>query len=130
MTHAPTMIDERHGMSRPSYGYGSWLIILASITGLAVSYFDYVTPETGIDQSGGVQLVLAAMALMLGAGLVVALLGPGGARSLLRFLILLDIVGTATAGYFLESPLLMGTMMIAAIGWFMSLSARAPEKSP
>jgi hypothetical protein len=124
------MFDERHGMSRPSRGYGSWLVILASIMGLAVSYFDYVTPETGIDQSGGVLLVLAAMALMLGAGLVVALLGPGGARSLLRFLILLDIVGTATAGYFLESPLLMGTMMIAAIGWFMSLAARAPGKTP
>lgn len=104
--------------------------MLASIIGLAVSYFDYVTPESGIDQSGGVQLVLAAMTLMLGAGLVVALLGPGLVRKVLLFLILLDIVGTATAGYFLESPLMMGTMMIAAIGWVMSLSARAPGKTP
>lgn len=117
-------------MSRPSRGAGSWLVILAAIMGLAVSYFDYVTPETGIDQSGGVQLVLAAMALMLGAGLAVALLGPGLARGLLQFLILLDIGGTATAGYFLESPLLMGTMIIAAIGWFISVAARATGKTP
>jgi hypothetical protein len=112
-------------MGSLSRGRGTWFIILASITGLAVSLYDYVTPESGIDQSGGVLLVIVAMGLMLCAGLVVALLGSGLVAGILLFLILLDIAGTATAGYFLESPLLMGAMLIAAIGWILRLSVRA-----
>lgn len=117
-------------MNRQWGGRGLWLVILASLIGLAVSCFDYVTPETGIDHSGGVLLVIAAMALMLDAGVVMVVSGPGLVGRLLLFLVLLDIVGTATAGYFLESPLLMGAVLIAAIGWMMRFTAPAPGKMP
>ncbi len=43
-------------MGSLSCGRGTWCIVLASITGLAIALYDYVTPETGIDQSGGVLL--------------------------------------------------------------------------
>jgi hypothetical protein len=110
-------------MDSSSYGRGTWCIILASITGLAIALYDYVTPETGINQSGGVFLVIVAMGLMLCASLVVALLRSGLVAGILLLLILLDIAGTATAGYFLESPMLVGAMLIAAIGWFLCLVA-------
>ncbi|HVU00048.1 MAG TPA: hypothetical protein VHE33_21290 [Acidobacteriaceae bacterium] len=112
-------------MGSLSCGRGTWCIVLASITGLAIALYDYVTPETGIDQSGGVLLVIVAMGLMLCAALSVALLGSGLVAGILFFLILLDIVGTAIAGYFLESPMLMGAMVIAAIGWFRCLVVSA-----
>jgi hypothetical protein len=112
-------------MGSLSRGHGTWLVIFASITGLAISLYDYVTPETGIDHSGGASLVIAAMGLMLIAGLVVSQPGPGLMAGIFLFLILLDIAGTAIAGYFLESPLLMGAMLIAAIGLVLRLTLPA-----
>ena len=112
-------------MGSSSYGRGIWCIILASITGLVIALYDYVTPATGINQSGGVFLVIVSMGLMLCASLVVALLGSGLVANILLLLILLDIAGTATAGYFLESPMLVGAVLIAAIGWISCIVASA-----
>lgn len=102
-----------------SRGRGIGLVILASLVGLLVAYRDYITPSTGIDDTPGVALVIASNALMLGAGIVIALVGRGRLAGILSFLILLDIAGTGTAAWFLESPLLMAAMLLAAIGCIM-----------
>jgi hypothetical protein len=104
-------------MTRRTHGMG--LVILASLIGLLVAYRDYITPSTGIDHSAGVVLVIISSALMLGAGIAVAFVGRGLLAGILGFLILLDIAGTSTAAWFLESPLLMAAMALAAIGWVM-----------
>lgn len=102
---------------------GTFLIILAALIGLAVALYDYETVSTGIDHSEGVMLVIVSTALMLGAALVAGLLGRGAVAGILMFLILLDILGTGTAAWFLESWLLLIAMAIAAIGWLSRIAA-------
>ena len=96
------------------------MIALASVLALAVAIYDYVTPATGIDGSDGVMLVGAAAGLMLAAALAWALFDVRGwLRSLLVILILLDILGSALCGYFLESTGIMAAMALALLGWLL-----------
>ncbi len=54
---------------------------------------------------------------MLAAGLALALGVPGFIASILVALVLLDIIGTGLCAWFLETPLLMAAMALAALGW-------------
>ena len=76
---------------------------------MAICVYDYYTPETGLIGTGGMILVAVAALLMLLASLVVAVV-PNRSGLLQGFLvsaILLDIIGSSVAGYFLESPVIM-----------------------
>ena len=81
-----------------------------------------MTPATGIDHSGGVELVLVSSLLMAAAALGVLLLRSGVIAGILIFLIFLDILGSGTAAWFLESWLLMAAMVIAAIGCLLVIT--------
>jgi hypothetical protein len=68
---------------------------------------------------------------MLLASLVMALV-PGRANWLQTFLvvsILLDIIGSSLAGYFLESPVIMAAEALALIGWLMNVIGDAADRS-
>ena len=104
---------------------GGGLILLSGLLGAAVAAYDYVTPSTGIDHSGGVELVLVASLLMAAAALGVLLLRSGVIAGILMFLIFLDILGSGTAAWFLESWLLMAAMATAAIGFTLIITSRA-----
>jgi hypothetical protein len=105
-------------------GRGTGLIILASLLGLLIACYDFVTPSTGIDHSGGVEMVIVSSALMLGGGLLLSLLGSGILAGILVLLIFLDIAGTGTAAWFLESELLMAAMALAALGFILRVTSR------
>ena len=110
---------------------GAWLIILASLIAIAISVYDYYTPDTGLIGTGGVMLVAAAALLMLLASLVVATV-PNRPCFLQVFLvvsILLDIIGSSVAGYFLESPVIMAAEALALIGWLMNVIGDAADRS-
>lgn len=109
---------------------GLWLIVLASLLGLAVAGYDYVTPMTGINGSAGVVVVLIALGLMLVSALVLALfLRRGWLHRVLSFLVFLDILCTGAAAWFLESNVLLALMVLALVGFVIRLargsSARA-----
>jgi hypothetical protein len=104
---------------------GIWLILLAALLALIAASYDYVTPATGIDHSGGVILVIVSSGLMLCGALLAALLGRGVLASILMVLIVLDIAGTGFAAWLLESGLLMAAMLLALIGWLLRIAARA-----
>jgi hypothetical protein len=98
---------------------------------MAICVYDYYTPETGLIGTGGVILVAAAAALMLLASLVLALV-PNRSGLLQGFLvvsILLDIIGSSVAGYFLESPVIMAAQALALIGWLMNVIGDAADRS-
>jgi hypothetical protein len=95
---------------------GVGLILLAGHLGAAAALYDYFSPTTGIDHTGGVALVLVSCVLMVLAALAVSTTIPSGLTGTLVFLILLDILGTGTAAWFLESGLVMTAMAIAALG--------------
>jgi len=110
---------------------GAWLIILASLIVMAICVYDYYTPETGLIGTGGTILVAVAGLLMLLASLVVAQV-PNRSGLLQGFLvvsILLDIIGSSVAGYFLESPVIMAAQALALIGWLMNVIGDAADRS-
>ena len=110
---------------------GAWLIILASLIVIAICVYDYYTPETGLIGTGGTILVAVAGLLMLLAALVVAQV-PNRSCLLQGFLvvsILLDIIGSSAAGYFLESPVIMAAEALALIGWLMNVIGDAADRS-
>ncbi len=110
---------------------GAWLIILASLIVIAICVYDYYTPETGLIGTGGTILVAVAGLLMLLAALVVAKV-PNRSCLLQNFLVvslLLDIVGSSAAGYFLESPVIMAAEALALIGWLMNVIGDAADRS-
>ena len=110
---------------------GAWLIILPSLIVMAICVYDYYTPETGLIGTGGTILVAVAGLLMLLAALVVAKV-PNRSCLLQNFLvvsILLDIIGSSVAGYFLESPVIMAAEALALIGWLMNVIGDAADRS-
>ena len=110
---------------------GAWLIILASLIAGAICVYDYYSPATGLLGTGGVILVACAAGLMLLASLAMALV-PNRANWLQTFLvvsILLDIIGSSVAGYFLESPVIMAAEALALIGWLMNAIGDAADRS-
>lgn len=107
---------------RSSYGIG--LMILAGALGAAAGIYDYYTVASGIDGTGGVELVVVSSLLMVFGALVVMALGRGLLSGVFLLLLLLDVIGTGTAAYFLESGLIMAAMSLAALGWLLSMNAR------
>ena len=110
---------------------GAWLIILASLIAMAICAYDYYTPETGLIGTGGVILVGVSALLMLLASLVLAGMPnrSGLVQGFLVVSILLDIIGSSVAGYFLESPVIMAAEALALIGWLMNVIGDAADRS-
>ena len=110
---------------------GAWLIIVASLIAGAICIYDYYSPDTGLIGTGGVILVACAAGLMFLASLALALV-PNRSGWLQMFLvvsILLDIIGSSLAGYFLESPVIMAAEALALIGWLMNVIGDAADRS-
>lgn len=108
---------------RGSASYGAWIMVIASAIGLALSIYNYFTLGNGINHSAGALLVLVSSALILGASVLLALYRsrPGWLRVLLDILLVLGILGTGFAAYFLEAYWLLGLMVIALIGWLVEV---------
>ena len=118
-------------MTQPHSTRGAWLIVLASLIVIAICVYDYYTPESGLIGAGGVILVAGAAGLMLLAALATARM-PNRSSSLQTFLvvsIILDIIGSSVAGYFLESPVIMAAEALALIGWLMNVIGNAADRS-
>ena len=110
---------------------GAWLIIVASLIAMVICVYDYYTPETGLIGTGGVILVAVAGLLMFLASLTMALkpVRSGFLQKFLVISILLDIIGSSAAGYFLESPVIMAAQALALIGWLLNVIGDAADRS-
>ena len=98
---------------------------------MAICVYDYYTPESGLIGTGGVVLVGVSALLMLLASLVLSTM-PNRSGLLQGFLvvsILLDIIGSSVAGYFLESPVIMAAEALALIGWLLNVIGDAADRS-
>lgn len=101
-----------------------WLIAIPAGIGLVLSLIAYLTPHGAVAHSWGAVLVVVATALLLVASLLLALAEmPHWFVVLLEVLIILDIVGTGVAAYFLETYILLAFMVIALIGWIFHLAS-------
>lgn len=107
-----------------------WLIAIPAGIGLVLSLIAYLTPHGAVAHSWGAVLVVVATALLLVASLLLALAEmPHWFVVLLEVLIILDIVGTGGAAYFLETYILLAFMVIALIGWIFHLASASSRTS-
>ena len=114
-------------------GYGTWILLLGALIGLAEAIFDFFWTGNGIHGTAGVVLVIVSTALMVLAAGALTLWPamPRWLRGVLLFLILLDVFGTGVASYMLEAWWLVGAMALALIGWIVHLAADpAPRVLP
>ena len=109
-------------------GSGSWrgagVMLLAGALGALAGIHDYYNIATGIDGTGGVELVIASCLLMVFCALMLIILGRGLLAGIFLFLLFLDVIGTGAAAYFLESGLIMAAMALAALGWILQMNGR------
>lgn len=107
-----------------SSSIGAWLVAVAALAGLAVCVANYFNPQSGIAGEPGTILVIASTALLALFGL---LMGAARATPLRIFITassLLNIAGTAFAGYLLHSTALVVLMMAALLGWLLHVVGR------
>ncbi len=104
--------------------WGARLVAVAAVAGLGVSAANYLNPQSGIAGEPGTVLVIASTALLA----LFALLMGRGRDSFFRIFILvsslLNIAGTAFAGYLLHSTTLVALMIAALLGWLFHVSGR------
>jgi hypothetical protein len=107
-------------------GSGSWrgagLMLLAGALSAAAAIYDFYNVASGIDDTGGVELVIASSLLMVFGALMVIILRRGFLAGVFLFLLLLDVIGTGVAAYFLESGLIMVAMAAGALGWILHMN--------
>ncbi|HEY1933277.1 MAG TPA: hypothetical protein VGG99_14795 [Acetobacteraceae bacterium] len=120
------MSDEQ---TRPAYGM--LLLAAAAAAGTALSIYAYFNSEA-INHTAGVLLVIATTAAMVIAALAVAGLHflPRWLRALSLVLLLIDVIGTGIAAWFLETQLLIAFMGVALLGWLLHLIAGPRELRP
>jgi hypothetical protein len=102
---------------------GRWLVVVCAAVGLCVAAADYLSHGNGIDHTDGALLVTVSTILILGASILLALrlIPSHWARVGIDVLILLGVLGTAAAAYFLEADLLLGLMVLALCSWLAAV---------
>ncbi len=114
---------------------GAWLILLGSVMTGAICVFSYYSADlgkpNGLQGTGGVVLVAVAAALMFFAALTMAMKPRRGSflQGFLVVSIILDIIGSSVAGYFLESPVIMAAQVLCLLGWLMNVIGDAADRS-
>src|SRR5438477_12859515 len=105
---------------------GASLMAMAAILGVAVSVFNYSSPDSGINGTPGVILVIVSSAILFLFGLILAgtRWKSTGLRGFIMIAALLDIAGTGFAAYLLHSQALVILMVVALVGWVIQLFRR------
>lgn len=100
--------------------YGGWLLVAASLAGLVAAGIYTFVDGNGIAYTPGTYLVLISTMLLLGGAMILVFAsGRGWLGGILAFLVLLDILGTGLAAYFLMAWVLLALMAVALIGWLV-----------
>jgi uncharacterized membrane protein YhaH (DUF805 family) len=112
--------------------YGLWLLLASSVAGLITAAIAAFDEGNGIAYSGGAYLVLFSTAVLVVAALALTL-DRGASKWLaiiLTILILLDLVGTGIAAYFLETTVLVAFMLVGLVGWLVYLLVDPARERP
>ena len=98
---------------------GSALVSSGALIGAAVSFANYLSPDSGIAGTPGALLVIFSTIILLGFVLIMRGYTRQGTgfRALVAAFALMNIVGTAFAGYLLDSETLVALMMVCLVGW-------------
>ena len=104
------------------HAYGAWLVAIVSLVGLLLALYGYLTPNDGISFTPGALLVVVSTALILAASVLLGFRGlPRWVIVVLDVLLLLGLLGTALAAWFLQTYILVALMFVGVIGWLIHL---------
>lgn len=111
--------------SRRGVAYGAWLLLASSLAGLIIAAFNAFNVGNGIAHSPGAYIALASTALLLVASLLVLFFRgmPRWLSGIILFLILLDLLGTGAAAYFLLAYVLLAVMVVGLVAWLIHIFA-------
>ena len=112
-------------ISEPRTAGGAWLVVAAAGVAAVVAFVNLVNSGNVIAWSFGAWLVLGSSLLVAlgGALLALHLVLSKGLRGLMAVLVLLGIVGTGVAAYFLTAWILLVAMGVALVGWLIHVAA-------
>ena len=100
---------------------GAMLLLIASLVGLGIALYAYLTPLTGVTGTlGALVAVLACIALAVLALLLAAVTGRGTSIAL-RVLILIGLAGTFFAAMLLHQWWLCAAMVVGLIGLIIDM---------
>ncbi|MGY3428696.1 heme A synthase [Bradyrhizobium sp. USDA 3051] len=116
--------------ARPT-SYGLWVLLSSSLAGCIVAGIATFDQGNGIAHSGGAYLVLVTTLLLAAASLFLALYQHKRKwlRVVLAVLVLFDLLGTAFAAYFLETPILVGSMALGLVGWIVYILSNPSQNN-
>jgi len=105
--------------------FGDWVVAVAVVLAFVETVLNYFF-SFGIAYSAGALLVVISTLLILVALVTFRIWDsmPRWFAVVLGVLTLLDFVGTAIAGYFLEADLLVLLMLIALVAWLFTAFVR------
>ncbi|OSI24873.1 hypothetical protein BST65_17065 [Bradyrhizobium canariense] len=114
--------------ARPA-NYGLWVLLAGSLAGCIAAVTATFDEGNGIARSGGAYLVLVTTLLLTAAALVLVLYHRKRKwlTIVLAILVLLDLLGTAFAAYFLETPILVAFMALGLVGWIVYVLSHPAE---
>jgi len=81
---------------------GPTLVAFAGLIAAITAGYAYLTPLTGVNDTAGPLLVIAAGLALIAGGLLLRAVSGRGVRMTLRVLVLLALVGTCFAGLLLH----------------------------
>src|SRR5579875_478106 len=125
------------GNIRARFGdYGAVLLTLGAAAGLITALAEYFLAASPIGHTAGALLVIVTAALVLAGALIVlalaALYGsrPVWLRVVFDVLLIIGLVGTGFAAWFLEANLLLAFMVVGVVGWLWHVfGGRAPRSA-
>ncbi|MEX6505509.1 hypothetical protein [Jiella sp. M17.18] len=103
--------------------YGAWLLVLCALVGLVVAAINAFSAGNGIAFSLGAYIVLGSTAILFVAAIILAVASgwPRWLTGILAFLILLDLIGSGAASYFLDAWIVLGAMAAGIVAWILHL---------
>ncbi len=106
------------------------MLALAAAAGTALSIYAFFL-SAGISHTQGIASLIGSNAIMVVAALAIATAPgiPRLLRGIILFLLLIDILATGIAAWFLESWVMMAFMAVALLGWFLHLLF-GPRRQP
>lgn len=115
---------------KTSLGIG--MMFLFSAIGFVLSLFNFFLPSSPIRYTGGAELVSLTTFIMILLSVLIYFFRRDHHRWIqigLNTLMIVLLLGSLLAAYLLESSLLLVSMLLVGVGWFILVSTRVKNES-
>ncbi|MCH9637053.1 hypothetical protein A1D18_00500 [Candidatus Rickettsiella isopodorum] len=110
---------------------GIGMMFLFSVIGFILSLFNFFLPSSPISYTGGAELVTLTTLIMTLLSVLIYYFRRDSHRWIrigVNTLIILLLLGTLLASYFLESWSLLASVLLVGVGWFIQVFTRVKNE--